>query len=82
MLHAFYPTEVLYIDGLGFQSVQHYFAYTKAMTFGDTNMAKRIRNEPSPRQAQIMSFNLRNFNQQNWDQMSYDVSLNLMFYKR
>ncbi|KAI6191048.1 hypothetical protein M3Y97_00185400 [Aphelenchoides bicaudatus] len=74
--HTFYPTEVLYLDGKGFQSVQHYFAYTKAITFNDYQTANRIRNEPSALQAQRLSFSLKtSFDAQTWNAMSYNVML-------
>ncbi|KAI6226639.1 hypothetical protein M3Y95_00641800 [Aphelenchoides besseyi] len=71
--HSFYPNEMLYLNGKNFQTAQHYFAYTKAKTFGDNQMAKKILNEPSGRQVQVMSFNLRNFDRKKWDAMSYKV---------
>ncbi|KAI6234772.1 hypothetical protein M3Y99_00767000 [Aphelenchoides fujianensis] len=71
--HAFYPTEVLYLDGRNFHNAQNFFAYTKARTFGDNRMAKRILAEPSGRQAQILSFQLSTFDAKKWDAKSFGV---------
>jgi len=55
------------VDGLTFDSAEHYMMWGKATLFGDERTAERILAASTPKQAKDLGQQVRNFDQATWD---------------
>jgi ribA/ribD-fused uncharacterized protein len=61
------------VDGLSYPSAEHFMMTAKALLFGDTSAADRIRAAPHPRAAKALGREVRGFDEQHWAQRRFDL---------
>ncbi|MEU7906715.1 NADAR family protein [Actinoplanes sp. NPDC049118] len=54
------------VDGIRFQTAEHYMMWRKALCFGDDEAARRIVAASHPRQAKMLGRRVRGFDEQTW----------------
>ncbi|MGH3281382.1 MAG: NADAR family protein [Trebonia sp.] len=61
------------VDGEKYASAEHFMMAAKALLFGDTEMAERIRNASHPRAAKALGRQVRGFDEQRWAERRFDL---------
>lgn len=61
------------IDGLTFQSAEHFMMWSKATLFGDKNAAERILAAPDPHAAKALGREVQGFDQAIWNARRFDI---------
>lgn len=61
------------IDGVTFSCVEQYMMYMKAMTFNDTEIAKKILAETEPKEMKKYGRKVRGYVNEVWDSVRYEV---------
>ena len=56
------------IDGVTFQTVEHYFQWSKAKMFGDAEIEKKIMKTPSPKSVKAYGKKVKNFKKEEWEE--------------
>jgi ribA/ribD-fused uncharacterized protein len=54
------------IDGITFQTVEHYFQWSKAKMFGDADVEKKIMKTPSPKSVKAYGRKVKGFKEDEW----------------
>jgi len=67
------------VDGKTYATAEHYMMTAKALLFGDTEVAERIRTAPHPRAAKDLGRQVRGFDEERWAERRFDfvVTANL-----
>ena len=55
------------VDGVTYPTVEHYFQYQKAKTFGDDDMAKKIMKSASAKSAKTYGQKVKDFKEEEWN---------------
>jgi ribA/ribD-fused uncharacterized protein len=63
------------IDGRAYATAEHWMMRSKAVLFGDAEMAEKILTASHPRQAKALGRQVRGFDQQTWDANRYAIVL-------
>ena len=61
------------VDGMTYPSAEHFMMAAKALLFGDTETADRIRQAPHPGAAKALGREVRGFDEQRWAQRRFDL---------
>ena len=61
------------VDGETYASAEHFMMAAKALLFGDTETADRIRQAPHPGAAKALGREVRGFDEQRWAQRRFDL---------
>ena len=61
------------VDGVTYQSAEHYMMAAKALLFDDAETAERIRQAPHPGAAKALGREVRGFDQQRWADRRFDL---------
>ena len=56
------------IDGITFQTVEHYFQWSKAKMFGDAEIENKIMKTPSPKSVKAYGKKVKNFKKEEWEE--------------
>jgi ribA/ribD-fused uncharacterized protein len=56
------------VDGITFHTVEHYFQWSKAKMFGDTEIQTKILNTASPKSAKAYGKKVKNFDAEAWNE--------------
>jgi len=60
------------VDGLAYPSAEHFMMTAKALLFGDTETAERIRTARHPGAAKALGREVRGFDEQRWAERRFD----------
>ena len=69
------------IDGITYNSCEQYMMHQKALTFGDTEIAKLIMEETNPREQKKYGRMIRNFDKSAWDKVSLGLVIKGNYFK-
>ena len=61
------------VDGMTYHSAEHFMMAAKALLFGDTETADRIRQAPHPGAAKALGREVRGFDEQRWAERRFDL---------
>ena len=61
------------VDGMTYPSAEHFMMAAKALLFGDTETADRVRQAPNPGAAKALGREVRGFDEQRWAQRRFDL---------
>jgi ribA/ribD-fused uncharacterized protein len=61
------------VDGMSYPSAEHFMMTAKALLFGDTGAADRIRSAPHPRAAKALGREVRGFDERRWAERRFDL---------
>jgi ribA/ribD-fused uncharacterized protein len=61
------------LDGLSYPSAEHFMMTAKALLFGGTSAADRIRAAPHPRAAKALGREVRGFDERHWAERRFDL---------
>ena len=61
------------VDGMTYHSAEHFMMAAKALLFGDTETADRIRQAPHPGAAKALGREVRGFDEQRWTERRFDL---------
>jgi ribA/ribD-fused uncharacterized protein len=61
------------VDGETYASAEHFMMAAKALLFGDTEIAERIRKAPHPRAAKALGRQVRGFDEQRWAERRFGL---------
>lgn len=61
------------VDGRSFATAEHYMMWSKAVLFGDGEVADRVLAAPHPQQAKALGREVRGFDQAVWESRRYDI---------
>lgn len=61
------------VDGIGYSSAEHFMMAAKAMVFGDTGTAERIRAAPHPGAAKALGRQVRGFEEKQWAERRFEL---------
>lgn len=68
----FFPTR-FYLDGRYWTTSEKYFMYTKAITFGDKEVAEKILKTDNPKECKNLGRQVKNFNSEEWDSVKEEI---------
>jgi hypothetical protein len=68
----FFPTR-FYLDGRYWTTSEKYFMYTKAITFGDEEIAEKILKTDNPKECKNLGRQVKNFNSEEWDKIKEEI---------
>lgn len=71
-LSQWWPTAFT-VDGLTYASAEHFMMAAKALLFGDSETAKRIRAAPHPGTAKELGRQVRGFDEEHWVARRFDL---------
>lgn len=61
------------VDGVAYSSAEHFMMSAKALLFGDTEMAERIRAAPHPGAAKALGRQVRGFDERLWAERRFEI---------
>lgn len=61
------------IDGVSFPTVEHYFQWSKAKMFGDTDMESKILKTPSPKSVKSYGKKVKDFKKEEWEEKKDNI---------
>jgi len=61
------------VDGMTYPSAEHFMMAAKALLFGDTETADRVRQAPNPGAAKALGREVRGFDEQRWAERRFDL---------
>ena len=61
------------VDGMTYPSAEHFMMAAKALLFGDTETADRVRQAPHPGAAKALGREVRGFDEQRWAERRFDL---------
>ena len=61
------------VDGVAYSSAEHFMMTAKALVFGDTGAAERIRAAPHPGAAKALGRQVRGFDEKQWAERRFDL---------
>ena len=71
-LSQWWPVEFT-VDGMTYNSAEHFMMAAKALLFGDADTADRIRQAPHPGAAKALGREVRGFDEQRWAERRFDL---------
>jgi ribA/ribD-fused uncharacterized protein len=69
------------IDGITYNSCEQYMMHQKALTFGDTEIAKLIMEESNPREQKKYGRMIKNFDKSVWDKVCLSIVIKGNYFK-
>jgi ribA/ribD-fused uncharacterized protein len=69
------------IDGITYNSCEQYMMHQKALTFGDTEIAKLIMEETNPREQKKYGRMIKNFDKSVWDKVCLSIVIKGNYFK-
>lgn len=80
VLSNFYPCKIIYENQV-FNSSEQLFMYLKALHFKDFDIAKKIAESITPKEAKSLGRLVAGFDSAQWDDTRYDIMFRVLHYK-